>query len=59
MNNIIKDTKALMSQAKASRRRGWAMSKILKDIEKKHDKAGAKTARDWIVKDYCKIEEKN
>ena len=59
MNNIIKDTKALMSQAKASRRRGWAMSKILKDIEKKHDKAGAKTARDWIVKDYCQIEEKN
>ena len=58
MNNI-KDIKALMSQAKASRRRGWAMSKILKDIEKKYGKAGAKTSRDWIVKDYCKIEEKN
>jgi len=50
---------SLMQQGKASVKRGWVMSDILKEIEDKHGEGGMKVARDYIIKDYCEIPERD
>ena len=48
---------SLMQQGKASVKRGWVMSDILKEIEDKHGEKGMNEARDYIIKDHCDIPE--
>jgi len=50
---------SLMQQGKASIKRGWVMSDILKEIKDKHGESGMKIARDYIVKDHCGITEED
>jgi len=50
---------SLMQQGKASIKRGWVMSDILKEIKDKHGESGMKVARDYIVKDHCGITEED
>jgi len=50
---------SLMQQGKASVKRGWVMSDILKEIKDKHGESGMKVARDYIIKDHCGITERD
>jgi len=54
---IKEEVLSLMEKGKASVKRGWVMSDILKEIEDKHGKNGMNEARDYIIKDHCDIPE--
>ena len=56
---IKEEVLTLMKKGKASVKRGWVMSDILKEIEDKHGEGGMKVARDYIIKDYCEIPERD
>jgi len=56
---IKEEVLTLMKKGKASVKRGWVMSDILKEIEDKHGEGGMKVARDYIVKDHCGITERD
>ena len=54
---IKEDVLSLMEKGKASVKRGWVMSDILKEIEDKHGEKRMNEARDYIIKDHCGIPE--
>jgi|TARA_R100001530_G_scaffold29_1_gene69 hypothetical protein len=56
-DNITEDVLALMVKGKASIKRGWVMTEILKEISNKYGEPGMKVAREFIIKDYCGIKE--
>ena len=57
MTIIKEEVLSLMEKGKASVKRGWVMSDILKEIEDRHGKKGMNEARDYIIKDHCGIPE--
>jgi hypothetical protein len=56
---IKEEVLSLMEKGKASVKKGWVMSDILKEIEDKHGEKGMNEARDYIIKDYCEIPERD
>ena len=56
---IKEEVLSLMVMNKASVKRGWVMSDILKEIEDKHGESGMRVARDYIIKDHCGITERD
>lgn len=57
MTIIKEEVLSLMVMNKASVKRGWVMSDILKEIEDRHGEKGMNEARDYIIKDHCDIPE--
>ena len=59
MTIIKEEVLSLMVMNKASVKRGWVMSDILKEIEDRHGEKGMNEARNYIIKDYCEIPERD
>lgn len=56
---IEEEVLELMNKGKASLKKGWVMSEILKDISERHGEDGMKVARKFIIEEYCGITEGN
>jgi hypothetical protein len=56
---IKEEVLTLMKKGKASLKKGWVMSEILKDISERHGEDGMKIARKFIIEEYCGITEGN
>ena len=55
--DIVNFVKELMQEGNDSPVRGWAMSDILKKAQAKYGPDGYIFGRDYIVREYCNINE--